>query len=113
VDPPIDPRPDRVERVRPSSEQAAPPIAGELHRPRVIQLLAQRFERRVVLVRAGAGFGKSTALAQAIRHHDLGPVGQDVLVSCRPGDEHGDRLAASILRAIDGQHEAIGTTSRR
>ena len=49
---------------------------------------------------AGAGFGKSTVLAQAIRNNHACPRGIDAWVSCEPGDEDADRLGEALLRAI-------------
>lgn len=41
-------------------------IPGALERPRVAELLGRRWTHRFVTITAGAGFGKSTALAQSI-----------------------------------------------
>ncbi len=51
---------------------------------------------------AGAGFGKSTSLAQAVRHNAVAPLGVDVWVTCGPGHENADELAAAILTELDG-----------
>jgi ATP/maltotriose-dependent transcriptional regulator MalT/DNA-binding SARP family transcriptional activator len=48
---------------------------------------------------AGAGFGKTTALAQAIRANDAAPRGFDVWVSCEAGDEDDERLATTVAGA--------------
>src|SRR5262245_1860658 len=77
-------------------------------RPRLVELLNQRWERRVVLVTAGPGFGKSSALAEAVAENALAPRGTDVLVECSL-DEHTagaltDRIAAAAgiaLPAVD------------
>lgn len=54
----------------------------------------------MTVVSAGAGFGKTTSLAQAVRAHQLEPRGLDVWVSCSAEHERSDRLAPAILRAI-------------
>ncbi|MGH9116366.1 MAG: BTAD domain-containing putative transcriptional regulator [Acidimicrobiales bacterium] len=78
-----------------------PAIADELVRNRLIERLDGRWDAVVTTVVAGPGFGKSTTLAQAIRANHAHPKGIDAWVSCEPGDEDADRLAAAILRAID------------
>ncbi len=52
---------------------------------------------------AGAGFGKSTLLAQAIRANRLDPCGIDAWVSCEPGDGDAEHLARAVLVAL-GRH---------
>jgi ATP/maltotriose-dependent transcriptional regulator MalT len=44
-----------------------------IDRPRLTELLSARFERRLTLVTAAAGYGKSTALAQAVASNRLDP----------------------------------------
>ena len=76
------------------------PVPGELARTGLITRLAERFHASVTTVVAGPGFGKSTVLAQALRHNEVAPLGIDAWVTCGPGSEEGDRLAASILDAL-------------
>lgn len=59
------------------------PLSDEINRERLIHLLAERWVRRLVVVRAPGGFGKSIAVAQAIRDNDQDPTGIDVYVRCR------------------------------
>lgn len=54
----------------------------------------------VTVVVAGAGFGKTTALSQAIRANDAAPRGIDAWVACEPGDEDADRLSRAMLDAL-------------
>ncbi len=54
--------------------------------------MQQRFSRRVVAVVAGAGFGKSTLLAQAVAESRMAGQGRDVWIGCTP-----DHRAASVL----------------
>ena len=75
-------------------------IAGEVSRGRLLSVLAGRFERPVTTVIAGAGFGKTTLLAQAMRQNLAAPVGIDAWVSCQPDDEDPVQFAAVCCRAI-------------
>ncbi len=85
-------------------------VSGELVRARLIQQLEERFSVAVTLVTAGPGFGKSTALAQAVRHHQLAPSGIDVWLTCAPGDEQAQRLGRRLHGALA---EAPGFTLAR
>ncbi|MGN6792118.1 MAG: BTAD domain-containing putative transcriptional regulator [Streptosporangiaceae bacterium] len=79
-----------------------PPAAltGEVSRVRLLSVLAGRFERPVTTVVAGAGFGKTTLLAQAMRQNLAAPVGIDAWVSCQPDDEDPVQFTAACCRAI-------------
>ena len=46
-------------------------------------MLAERWNVRLVTVIAPGGYGKSTALAQAIRDNDTDPSGVDAYARCR------------------------------
>ncbi|RDI22175.1 hypothetical protein [Lentzea flaviverrucosa] len=76
------------------------PLDVELPRLRLVDRLRTRWSRPVTLVAAGAGFGKTTALAQAVRANLLAPRGIDAWVTCGPGHEDAGRLAAAILDAL-------------
>jgi LuxR family transcriptional regulator, maltose regulon positive regulatory protein len=76
------------------------PLHDELVRARLVEALAARFDVPVTAVVAGAGFGKTTALAQAIRANDAAPRGIDAWVACEPGDEDAGRLSSAILSAL-------------
>ena len=80
----------------------APPPAlyGELARARLLGKLASRFSVPVTVVTAGAGFGKSTLLAQAIRANQAEPLGLDAWVSCEPGDGDAEHFAHAVLAAL-------------
>lgn len=82
-------------------EVVPPAVDGELLRRRLVDALEGRWDAAVTTIVAGAGFGKSTALAQAIRHNHAHPRGIDAWVSCEPGDEDADRLAGAILQALE------------
>ncbi|MDR2983486.1 MAG: hypothetical protein LBV34_01470 [Nocardiopsaceae bacterium] len=81
-------------------------LAGEVSRDRLLAVLGGRFERQVTTVVAGAGFGKTTLLAQAMRQNLAAPVGIDAWVSCQPDDEDPVQFAAACCRAI-GAGETI------
>lgn len=70
-------------------------------RPAVQQLLAQRFDRRVTSVVAGAGFGKTTALVQAFEENHLRPLGRDVWLACEPADTDPHHFAVGLGVALD------------
>ena len=73
-------------------------------RTRLLGSLQDRWRRRVTAVVAGAGFGKTSLLSQAVYENALDPSGEDIWLSCGPGDE-----IASVL--ADRLHGAMGTTS--
>lgn len=82
-----------------------PPLSGELVRARLLQQLGRRFSTPVTVVVAGAGFGKSTLLAQAIRSNQAEPCGIDAWVSCQPGDGDAAHLAMAVVRALGGRSD--------
>jgi DNA-binding SARP family transcriptional activator len=87
-----------MRRVR--SRSVPDPVDDELPRPQLLHRLHERFRVPVVSVVAGAGFGKSTAMAQAVRHNHVRPAGVDVWVSCRPGLEDAEQLGQAILHQL-------------
>src|SRR5262249_59735843 len=84
------------------------PVAGELVRDRLVDALAGRWDVPVTAVLAGPGFGKSTALGQAMRLHDADPRGVEAWLGCEPGDEDAYRLADRMCRALGGRPGAAG-----
>ena len=76
------------------------PLSREIVRPRLISLLGERFSHPLTTVVAGAGFGKTTALAQAVRANLASPRGFDAWVSCETADEDPRRLAEAIVSAV-------------
>jgi DNA-binding SARP family transcriptional activator len=81
-------------------------------RGRVLEALSARFEVPVTVVVAGAGFGKTTALAQAIRANEASPRGVDAWIACEPGDEDAGRLASAILAALGAAPRRGGNVER-
>jgi LuxR family maltose regulon positive regulatory protein len=70
------------------SPRHGPPVAtrASLLRPRLLAQLGERFQRRLVVLVAPVGFGKTTLLTQALAENALAPHGCDLWVSCGPGD---------------------------
>ena len=81
---------------------AGPPDAGrgDLPRERLVQLLAGRWDVTATCLVAGAGFGKTTALAQAVQANASAPRGVDAWVACEPGDEDSRQLGRAVLAAL-------------
>jgi len=78
-----------------------PPSTGNsLLRREVQRELLARFEARVTVLQAGAGFGKSTSLAQAFEQNLLSPVGTDYWLACEPSDSEADYLTAGLRVAV-------------
>lgn len=84
----------------PDRRALARPLDDEVRRQRLIDLLAGRWVAQVVLVEAPGGYGKSTAVAQAIRDNDTDPTGLDVYVRCPAAVRDVAGLAASIADAL-------------
>ena len=76
------------------------PLPDEVSRPRLLARLDARWQQPVTVVQAGAGFGKSTLLAQAVRANAVEPRGIDVWHACTPGDVDGDVLGPALLAVL-------------
>jgi DNA-binding SARP family transcriptional activator len=70
-------------------------------RSRLLELLGRRFSVPLTTIVAGAGFGKSTSLGQAIRANQADPRGIDAWVACEPGDGDAGHLVHAVLTALD------------
>ena len=79
------------------------PVPDELVRAPLLDAAAGRFDAAVTTVVAGAGFGKTTLLAQAVRANLASPRGVDAWVACQPGDEDPAELAAAIAAALGAE----------
>ena len=55
-----------------------------LDRPRLVGVLQGRFQRRLTVVRGGAGFGKTTLLLQALEANEDGALGVDCWLGLSP-----------------------------
>jgi LuxR family maltose regulon positive regulatory protein len=92
---------------------ASPPdVAHAVVRSGVLDRLEARWDHTVTTVVAGAGFGKSVALGQALRAHRSRPRGVEAWLSCRAGCESPDRLAASVETAFGAPTGAGSATDR-
>ena len=92
-----------------------PPLCGELARTHLVTRLASRWNVPVTAVVAGAGFGKSTLLAQACRADAVAPRGIQAWVSCDRRHERAEVLAGAILAAVgagpSGRDPLVATTT--
>lgn len=81
--------------------RARPPeLSDALLRPGILRRLLARFESRVVVIRASAGFGKTTALTQAVEQNRLAPRGRDVWIGCEPGDVDAVHLQRGVAESL-------------
>src|SRR5215471_17545835 len=78
-----------------------PALDHDVIRAAVLERLDRRWDVTVTTVRAGAGFGKSIALGQAVRANRAHPRGVEGWVSCRSGAEDPVRLVAAVHHAFD------------
>ena len=76
------------------------PLPDEIRRQRLIDHLADRWNRTVTLVEAPGGYGKSTALAQGVRDNTEDPSGTDVYVCCRRSDADPMVFTRTIVDAL-------------
>ena len=79
------------------------PQRPALERPRLLEALDGRFARRLTVLRAGPGFGKTTLLAQAIASNAEDPLGTDVWLACAPPDDRAGELSAGLFAALGVQ----------
>ena len=76
----------------------------------------QRWERRVTVLAAGPGFGKSSLLVQAIDENALAPRGDDHWLGCDAGDGDHRTLADGLANALSTdmprlhEHGDVGPT---
>lgn len=87
-------------RTRPAPSQ---PRQLLLHRPRLSDLVAGRWHRRLTAVVAGAGFGKSGLVVEALAANRREPMGHDAWVGCQAEDARLDRLFEAIFIAVRGE----------
>lgn len=98
---------------RPDRRALGRPLDDELVRSRLIDLLAQRWNVPLVVVEAPGGYGKSTAIAQAIRDNDDDPSGIDVYVRCRSSFADVAAIAGEVVRALGGPEETSAVSADR
>lgn len=91
-----------------------PPELGDgiVVRPRLLAIMRQRFERRLVVVVGSGGFGKTTLLAHAIENNRVEQLGQDVWLQLSELDSRPDAVLDGIARALGfGDAEAVNGVS--
>lgn len=76
------------------------PRRSLVRRQRLVALLRERFARRVVVVVAPAGFGKTTLLSQALADDPPTPDAVDIWFSCTSDDDAAATLAEGLCRAV-------------
>lgn len=86
---------------RPERRALGRPLDDEIVRARLVERLGERWNQRLTLIDAPGGFGKSTAVAQAIRDNDEDPSGVDLYVRCRPGRSQIDDIGAGLLGVLE------------
>lgn len=74
-----------------------------LHRPRLVSVLTGRFQRRLTVVRGGAGFGKTTLLLQALDANEDGALGVDCWLGLSPRDARPSELASALRAAVQAR----------
>lgn len=62
-----------------------------------------RWQRRVTAIVAGAGFGKSGLIAEALEVNRREPMGHDAWVGCQEEDSRADRLFEAVFAAVRGE----------
>jgi LuxR family maltose regulon positive regulatory protein len=80
------------------------PPDHSIARDRLLTLLEQRWDRRLVAISAGPGFGKTALLSAAVAD-DRNRRGTDVWLTCEPADESSAHLAVGLAEAL-GVHGA-------
>ncbi len=72
-----------------------------IDRPRLVRCLLGRFDHRVTTITAAAGYGKTTALALAVAHNRLDPIGRDVWLGAQLADADPLHLVGGLARALE------------
>jgi DNA-binding SARP family transcriptional activator len=73
---------------------------GFVYRARLLDVLGGRYDRRLTLVRAGAGFGKTTLLAHSVAENRLDPNGVDAWVQLSDGDRSPEPFLLAVLTGL-------------
>ena len=79
-------------------------------RGRLVWLLRGRFDRRLTVIEAGAGFGKSTLLSQALHENQIEQLGVDMLLRLTETDRDPGQLLEGLAVALEvaGADATIG-----
>lgn len=86
-----------------SRHEPVQPSPTALLRGRLVRRLRGRFDRRLTVVEAGAGFGKSTLLSQAVHENRIENIGIDAMLRVDDADRD-----ATVL--VEGLAAAVGVT---
>ncbi len=88
------------ERDRRCDDAPAASTVEVLVRRRLLDVVAGRWSRPVTAIVAGAGFGKSTLIGQALAEHRAVPTGVDLHLRLGAADAHAVRLAQRLLERL-------------
>lgn len=89
------------------------PLADEIERDRLIERIAHRWDVRLTVVEAAGGFGKSVAIAQAIRDNDGDPSGIDVYARFRSSQASPETVSLALALELGNRHGVAGPASGR
>jgi len=79
-----------------------------VYRDRLLEQLRQRFDHRLTVLRAGAGFGKTTLLAHAVAENRLDPIGTDAWLQLVETDRQPEQLLLGLISALGiGEQPAL------
>ena len=90
-----------------SADEIARPLSDEIARADVVELLDRRWRSTLTLVSAAGGYGKTRALAQAVRSNEEDPVGIEFYLRLRPGHVDPTRLASALLELLGADSEQL------
>jgi DNA-binding SARP family transcriptional activator len=91
----------RIETMAGRHRHRAPSVQDDwITRPRLTEQLRRRFDAAVTVVVAPAGFGKTTALAQAVAATADDPTRIDAWLWCDVADDADGALAAAVLTSL-------------
>lgn len=81
--------------------------AGLLARPRLLDVVGRRWSRTITAVVAGAGFGKTTLIEQAVAAERSTDTGLDIVVRVDAPDASALRLAGRMLAAMGVESQRL------
>ncbi|NLD78322.1 MAG: hypothetical protein GX643_16840 [Acidimicrobiales bacterium] len=89
------------------------PRAEWIARPRLLRRLERRFELATLVITAPAGFGKTSALSQALATDADRPGRSDHWLQCQAGDADAGLLGAALLRTLGAADPPGGVVDAR
>ncbi len=91
----------------PSFRSQPPSLRPDLvRRPRLLAEVAGRFDRRLTVVVAGAGYGKTTLLSQAVDENRMDPRGTDAWLLASDRDRAPAHFMAGLSSSLTGDPAA-------